>query len=82
MPYQGTVSLLKKLKMAMETPISSKGWNSSFSANTAGRSCALYQSPFSPGNSAAIFYLRFRRRSRSVTEPILYWTVLAETTIP
>lgn len=27
------------------------------------------------------FYLRFRRRSRSVTEPILYWTVLAETTI-
>lgn len=27
------------------------------------------------------FYLRFRRRSRAVTEPILYWTVLAETTI-
>ena len=27
------------------------------------------------------FYLRFRRRSRSVAEPILYWTVLAETTI-
>lgn len=27
------------------------------------------------------FYLRFRRRSRSLAEPILYWTVLAETTI-
>ncbi len=27
------------------------------------------------------FYLRCRRRSRSVTEPILYWTVLSETTI-
>ena len=27
------------------------------------------------------FYLRFRRRSRAVTEPILYWTVLTETTI-
>lgn len=27
------------------------------------------------------FYLRFRRRSRSVAEPIFYWTVLAETAI-
>lgn len=27
------------------------------------------------------FYLRFRSRSRSLAEPILYWTVLAETTI-
>lgn len=27
------------------------------------------------------FYLRFRRRSRSLAEPILYWTVLAETNI-
>lgn len=27
------------------------------------------------------FYLRFRRRSRALAEPILYWTVLAETNI-
>lgn len=27
------------------------------------------------------FYLRFRSRSRSLAEPILYWTALAETTI-
>lgn len=27
------------------------------------------------------FYLRFRSRSRFLAEPILYWTVLAETTI-
>lgn len=27
------------------------------------------------------FYLRFRRRSRLLAEPILYWTVLAETNI-
>ena len=65
MPYSRNSGTFLRRRWQWETLISSKGWNSSFSVLELSRH----------------FYLRFRRRSRAVTEPILYWTVLAETTI-
>ena len=77
MPYSRNSGAFLRRKWQWETPISSKGWNSSY-----GRAVlAHYIKALSALELSRHFYLRFRRRSRSVTEPILYWTVLAETTI-